>query len=55
VILDPDGIYRKLHELVIELEDSHFVKPGMRNLVLWATTIEESIEYIKSHFQDSDE
>jgi uncharacterized protein (TIGR00730 family) len=55
VILDPDGIYRKLHELVIELEDSHFVKPGMRNLVLWATTIEESIEYIKSHYQDSDE
>jgi uncharacterized protein (TIGR00730 family) len=49
VILDPDGVYKKLHELVTELEDSHFVKPGMRDLVLWATTIEESIDYIKAH------
>jgi hypothetical protein len=49
VILDPEGVYRKLHELVIELEDSHFVKPGMRDLVLWASTIEDAIEFIKVH------
>ena len=49
MILDPEGIYRKLHELVIELEESHFVKPGMRDLVLWATTIFDAIEFIKAH------
>jgi hypothetical protein len=49
VILDPYGVYKKLHELVIDLEDQNFVKPGMRNLVLWATSIEETLEFIKSH------
>jgi uncharacterized protein (TIGR00730 family) len=53
VILDPEGVYSKLHELVIELEESHFVKPGMRDLVLWATTIEEAITFIKAHHQGS--
>lgn len=48
VILDPFGIYRKLHELVIELEDYKFVKPGMRDLVLWSTSIEESLQFIKN-------
>lgn len=51
VILDPHAIYQKLHELVIELEDSHFVKPGMRDLVLWATTIEEAMSFIKAHHE----
>jgi hypothetical protein len=46
VILDPYGIYQKLHELVIDLEDSKFVKPGMRDLVLWTTSIEEALQYI---------
>jgi uncharacterized protein (TIGR00730 family) len=49
VILDPFGVYRKLHELVIDLEDQNFVKPGMRDLVLWATTIEETMNFIKGH------
>lgn len=49
VILDPFGIYTKLHELVIELEDAHFVKEGMRDLVLWANTIEEALAFIESH------
>lgn len=55
VILDPEGIYSKLHELVIELEESHFVKPGMRDLVLWATTIEETIEFIKAQINTDHE
>lgn len=49
VILDPYGVYTKLHDLVIDLEDQNFVKPGMRELVLWATTVEETINFIKSH------
>ena len=49
VILDPYGAYKKLHELVIDLEEQKFVKPGMRELVLWATTVEETMQFIKSH------
>jgi hypothetical protein len=45
--LDPFGVYKKLHELVVELEDQNFVKPGMRDLVLWATTVEETLAFIK--------
>lgn len=51
VILDPFGIYSKLHELVIELEDARFVKEGMRDLVLWANTIEEALSFIESQTQ----
>lgn len=53
VILDPYGVYQKLHELVIELEDTHFVKPGMRDLVLWTTSITEAIAFIKEHNHES--
>jgi uncharacterized protein (TIGR00730 family) len=49
VILDPFGIYTKLHELVIELEQAHFVKEGMRDLVLWATSIDQTLEFINEH------
>jgi uncharacterized protein (TIGR00730 family) len=47
VILDPYGVYQKLHELVIDLENQEFVKPGMRDLVLWATTIDEAMKHIQ--------
>ena len=51
VILDPYGVYQKLHELVIHLEQANFVKPGMRDLVLWATTVEEAIAFIESNYE----
>ncbi|CAN2214795.1 COG1611 Predicted Rossmann fold nucleotide-binding protein [Candidatus Nanopelagicaceae bacterium] len=50
VILDPFGVYEKLHELVIDLENQEFVKPGMRDLVLWATNIEDSLAFIRNHY-----
>lgn len=43
VILDPYGIYEPLHNLVEHLEAQNFVKPGMRELVHWATTVDEAI------------
>lgn len=43
VILDPFGLYRPLHELIDHLEVEGFVKPGQRELVHWATTVEEAI------------
>lgn len=51
VILDPFGVYKKLHELVIDLENQEFVKPGMRDLVLWATSIEETMNFIQGHHE----
>lgn len=52
VILDPYGVYEKLHELVIDLEKGNFVKPGMRDLVLWSTTVEETMTFIKAHHEE---
>ena len=49
VILDPYGVYQKLHELVIDLEDQNFVKSGMRDLVLWSTSVDETMQFIKEN------
>ena len=43
VILDPYGVYAKLHDLVVDLEDQEFVKPGMRDLLHWTTTVDEAV------------
>lgn len=46
VILDPKGVFSKLHDLVSDLESQHFVKPGMRDLVLWSSDIEQALDHI---------
>jgi len=43
IILDPYGIYQPLHHLVEHLENENFVKPGMRDLLHWSTTVEDAI------------
>jgi hypothetical protein len=43
IILDPYGIYDPLHQLVEHLENENFVKPGMRDLLHWSTTVEDAI------------
>jgi hypothetical protein len=43
IILDPFGIYQPLHHLVEHLEEEKFVKPGMRDLLHWTTTVDEAI------------
>jgi len=43
IILDPYGIYQPLHALVEHLENENFVKPGMRDLLHWTTTVEEAV------------
>ena len=45
VILDPHGIYEPLHTLVKHLENENFVKPGMRDLLHWTTTVEQALAY----------
>ena len=43
IILDPYGIYEPLHNLVEHLENENFVKPGMRDLLNWTSTVEEAV------------
>jgi len=43
IILDPYGIYDPLHHLVEHLEKETFVKPGMRDLLHWSTSVEDAI------------
>jgi len=43
IILDPYGIYDPLHHLVEHLEKENFVKPGMRDLLHWSTSVEDAI------------
>ena len=43
IILDPYGVYQPLHALVEHLENENFVKPGMRDLLHWTTTVDEAI------------
>jgi uncharacterized protein (TIGR00730 family) len=47
VILDPFGIYKPLHELIIHLEEERFIKPGMREIIHWTTTVEEALNACK--------
>jgi uncharacterized protein (TIGR00730 family) len=43
VILDPFGIYAPLHDLITHLESEKFIKPGMREIVQWTTTVDETL------------
>jgi uncharacterized protein (TIGR00730 family) len=43
IILDPYGIYAPLHNLVEHLENENFVKPGMRDLLHWSTSVEDAL------------
>ena len=43
IILDPHGVFQPLHVLVEHLENENFVKPGMRDLLHWTTTVEEAV------------
>ena len=43
VILDPFGLYTPLHDLIDHLETEGFVKPGQRELVYWARSVDEAI------------
>jgi len=44
VILDPFGVYDPLRDLVVHLESEKFIKPGMRDLILWTTSVEDALE-----------
>ena len=43
IVLDPFGLYQPLHELISHLEVEGFVKPGQRELLHWATSVDEAL------------
>ena len=46
VILDPYDLYKPLLQLIDHLEAENFVKPGQRELVYWARSVDEALEHI---------
>jgi hypothetical protein len=42
--LDPFGIYAPLHELIVHLEEEKFIKPGMREIVQWTTSVDDALK-----------
>ena len=41
---DPFGIYAPLHELIVHLEEEKFIKPGMREIVQWTTSVDDALK-----------
>jgi uncharacterized protein (TIGR00730 family) len=44
IILDPHDVYAPLATLIDHLEEHGFVKPGQRELLHWARTIDEALD-----------
>ena len=51
VILDPFDIYQPLIDLIDHLEVANFVKPGQRELLFWAKSVEEALNHIQGNEQ----
>ena len=49
VILDPYNLYEPLHSLVVHLENHNFVKPGMRELVHWSSSVEDAVAHAQKN------
>ncbi|ONH33584.1 TIGR00730 family Rossman fold protein [Pseudofrankia asymbiotica] len=48
VVCDPDGVFTHLHTLVDGLVDRGFVRPGARDLLRWATTATEALDFLEA-------
>jgi uncharacterized protein (TIGR00730 family) len=49
IILDPYNLYEPLHSLVVHLENHNFVKPGMRELVHWSSSVEDAVAHARKN------
>ena len=47
-ILDPFDLYKPLLDLIDHLEAENFVKPGQRELVYWARSVDEALDHVAS-------
>ena len=55
VLLDPFDIYKPLEELIDHLEMANFVKPGQRELLFWAKSVDEALNHIQAHDQNKEQ
>jgi uncharacterized protein (TIGR00730 family) len=44
IVLDPFGLYTPLASLIDHLEEHGFVKPGQRELLHWASSIDQALD-----------
>jgi uncharacterized protein (TIGR00730 family) len=44
IVLDPYDLYAPLATLIDHLEEHGFVKPGQRELLHWARSVDEALE-----------
>ena len=45
-ILDPFDLYKPLLDLIDHLEAENFVKPGQRELIYWARSVDEALDHV---------
>lgn len=45
-ILDPFDLYKPLIDLIDHLEAENFVKPGQRELLFWARSVDEALNHV---------
>jgi uncharacterized protein (TIGR00730 family) len=48
VVLDPTGLYSALHDLVARLEDEGFVRAPAREVLVWATEVDQALDAIEA-------
>ncbi len=48
VVLDPDGVFRPLHDQVQALVAADFVRPAARDTIRWATTPAEAFDLLEA-------
>lgn len=47
VVLDPDDVFAPLRAQVDHLVDTGFIRPGSRDVVVWARTVEEALDAVE--------
>ena len=50
IVLDPYDLYAPLATLIEHLEEHGFVKPGQRELLHWAKSIDQALEIVNTDF-----
>lgn len=54
VILDPDGVYTPLRELVDSLVAGNFVRATARDVVVWATSVAQALDAVEHGIRHPD-
>lgn len=48
VVLDHDGVFAHLRTLVEDMVDRGFVRPEARDMLLWATSVGEALDFLEA-------